>query len=157
MPGMSNFERIDSFRGSNFFLSNFFEDEFTVPTLGTVPSSEHAFNALKTRDPNEQEYVLSASSPGEAKRRGRSVTLRDDWDVGGRVRAMQVVLQYKFGSRRMRELLLGTGTAALVEGNSHHDNFWGDCRCGGRRCAAPGVNALGELLMAERAKDGRLR
>lgn len=148
---------IESFRGSHFFLSNFYDNEFTVPTLGVVATSEHAFNALKSTDVDEQQFVLAAATPGEAKRRGRTVTLRPDWDSGMRVRAMQVVLQYKFGSRDMRGLLLSTGNSRLVEGNTFHDNFWGDCRCGGPRCSAAGVNMLGELLMAERAKDARLR
>lgn len=148
---------IEAFRGRHFFLSNFYEVTFTVPGLGAVPTSEHAFNALKSADPAEQREVLAASTPAEAKRRGRTVALRPDWDAGWRVRAMQVILAHKFGSREMRQRLLSTGSAILVEGNNFHDNFWGDCRCGERRCAGRGVNMLGELLMAERAKDGKLR
>ena len=67
---------------------------------------------------------------------------------------MQVVLQHKFVAVDMRKLLVATDNARLVEGNTFHDNFWGDCRCGGPRCSESGVNMLGELLMAERARDG---
>lgn len=69
---------------------------------------------------------------------------------------MQVILAHKFGSRDMRQRLLSTGQAILVESNAFHDD-WGDCRCGGRRCAERGANMLGELLMAERSKDGTFR
>ncbi|GAA4674604.1 NADAR family protein [Gordonia humi] len=148
---------IDAFRGTYLFLSNFYEVAFDVPMLGRVNSSEHAFNALKSSDPQEQQSVLAAATPGEAKQRGRTVTLRSGWEMGGRVQAMQMVLQSKFESDDMRDLLDSTGDAALVEGNTHHDNFWGDCRCGGPRCAVRGTNMLGELLMAERAKDRRVR
>ena len=77
------------FRGALAFLSNYYAEPFHVPRLGgTVMSGEHAFNALKTHDPAERAHVLAAPTPGESKTRGRKVTLRADWDTGGRVLAI---------------------------------------------------------------------
>lgn len=44
-------------------------------------SAEHAYQAAKTLDPAQQAHVMIAATPGESKRRGQRVTLRDDWDV----------------------------------------------------------------------------
>lgn len=141
------------FTGDLAFLSNFHMHTFEVPALGElVWSAEHGFNAFKTLDPAQRRAVLDARSPAQAKRVGRSVTLRPGWDCGGRVRAMQTVLVAKFAVLDLRDMLVATGDTALVETNRHHDNFWGDCLCGRFRCAGPGVNMLGELLMALRAK-----
>lgn len=149
------------FSGNLRFLSNFHVEPFSFDAweLGagemacrTAASGEHAFNALKTADVDQQAWVLAAPTPLEAKRRGRRVALRPDWDTGGRVLAMQVVLRGKFrpGSR-LAELLVQTGTLRLVETNYWHDQFWGDCYCP-RHSGTPGVNMLGELLMSRRAR-----
>jgi predicted NAD-dependent protein-ADP-ribosyltransferase YbiA (DUF1768 family) len=46
--------------------------------------------------------------------------------------------------------LLETGEALLIEGNTWHDQIWGDCRCGRPECAEPGLNLLGQILMSVR-------
>ncbi|MGB3698805.1 MAG: NADAR family protein [Gordonia sp. (in: high G+C Gram-positive bacteria)] len=144
-------EPITSFRGDNFFLSNFFRREFDVPGLGRVRSAEHAYQALKTDDLEARTAVLQAELPGDAKRVGQGLPLMKGWEVGGRVAAMQEVLTAKFQDPELADLLFETGTASLVEGNEHHDNFWGDCTCGATTCADRGINMLGELLMMLRS------
>lgn len=146
------------FTGDLAVLSNFYMHPFEVPVLGTVASGEHAFNAFKTADPSRQRWVLSASTPGEAKRRGRSVTLRPDWDSGFRFLAMQMTLRAKFAVPELLDALGSTGDLVLVETNLWHDNFWGSClgdepaKTAHRpECAHPGKNMLGEMLMAIRA------
>lgn len=145
------------FSGELSFLSNFDTTPFWVPALGArVRSAEHAFNALKTLDPHQRARVLAQPTPGLAKRAGRGVTLRDGWNTGARVAAMQLVLEAKFGCTPPGDLtqkLEATGNLALIETNTWHDNFWGDCLCGRSTpvCAVPGTNMLGELLMARRA------
>ena len=53
----------------------------------------------------------------------------------------------------LRVLLLATGDAELVEGNSWHDNDWGDCWCD--RCVEVlGANMLGVILMEVRGRLG---
>lgn len=129
---------ITEFQGTYRFLSNFHveADGMTV---------EHRFQAAKTDDPNEAQYVLDAHSPGEAKRRGRRVTLRPDWD-DIKVQVMRELLERKFSDPDLAFLLRATGDAYLVEGNTWNDTFWGvDLRTG------QGKNTLGELLMERRA------
>ena len=47
--------------------------------------------------------------------------------------------------------LIATHGHVLVEGNTWHDNYWGDCRCA--KCVKwPGLNKLGRILMMTRDK-----
>lgn len=138
---------IDSFTGKYAFLSNFYLGEPLVYWL-VFDTAEHMFNALKTKDDSEAMWVSNAPTPAEAKRRGRQVTLKPGWDATERFRAMRLTLGTKFlNDASLRSQLLATGDAELVEGNSWHDNVWGDCRCGRSACATPGENHLGRLLM----------
>jgi ribA/ribD-fused uncharacterized protein len=143
---------IDSFSGRWRFLSNFFPAPFMYD--GRLwPTSEHAFNAMKSLDMGEQNGVAAASTPAEAKRRGRQVRLRSDWDATVRYQVMREVLYAKFTANPGRvRALLSTGTARLVEGNTWHDQTWGDCRCGRPACAEPGQNHLGQMLMELRER-----
>ena len=60
----------------------------------------------------------------------------------------QFLLQ-KFSNTKLRDKLLSSGDAILIEGNYWHDNFWGDCYCD--RCSnIVGQNQLGKLLMKVR-------
>lgn len=140
------------FTGDLHFLSNFNMTPFDMPLLGgVVKSGEHAFNALKTLDPDQRAHVLAAPSPRDAKARGRRVTLRPGWDDGYRVRAMQDTLVAKFKHPDLAAKLIATGDLHLIETLTWHDNFWGDCVCP-KHAGQPGVNMLGELLMALRAR-----
>lgn len=132
---------IDSFSGSYRFLSNFYPCPIVYEN-DLYPSLEHAFQAAKTTDSKEREWVRSARQPGEAKRRGRKVTKRSEWD-DIRVNVMRELLLQKFNNPELRQRLLNTGEAQLIEGNNWGDVFWGVCR--GR-----GENWLGKLLMEVR-------
>lgn len=144
---------VPMFSGRLGFLSNFDTTPFWMPELDAmVRSGEHAFNALKTTDESARAEVLAQPTPAKAKMVGRRVPLRPGWDAGLRVRAMQSVLLAKFDGADLWDRLQDTGEEVLVETNTWHDNFWGDCRCGRESCSLPGANMLGELLMALRAK-----
>lgn len=127
---------IKEFQGQYRFLSNFWSEEGEQPV-------EFVYQAAKTDDPAEKRWILEADSPGEAKRRSRKITLRKDWDAV-KVAVMLQLLRTKFSIPSLRDKLLSTGTAGLVEGNRWHDNFWGVCNCG--HCSG-GQNILGKLLM----------
>jgi len=143
---------IDQFRGRWAFLSNFHPAPFVLGSI-EYPTSEHAFNALKTTDIDARLSIATASTPREAKRLGRMVRLRPNWDERVRFDAMKAVLRAKFTCHPGRvEALLSTGDALLIEGNTWHDQTWGDCRCGGAACAEPGANHLGRLLMELRTE-----
>lgn len=124
---------IDSFSGPYRFLSNFWveEDGLTV---------EHCFQAMKTLDSEEQHWILEADTPGKAKRLGRKCTLRLDWEEA-KDEAMYFLVKDKFfpGSD-LASLLLGTGDAELIEGNTWGDTYWGVCN-------GEGQNKLGKILM----------
>ena len=136
-------ERIDRFRGEHAFLSNFHRAPFKWQ--GKVwPSAESTFQAAKTLDDRERERIRTAPSPAAAKRLGRRADLRPDWEhVKDDV--MHSVLLAKFAVPELRDALLATGDAELVEGNTWGDTYWGVC--GGK-----GRNQLGRTLM--RIRDG---
>lgn len=136
--------RITSFDGEHAFLSNFHPSPVTFE--GTIyPTVEHAFQAAKTDDPRERAAVLAQATPGGAKRLGRRLTLRPDWDEA-RVPVMHVLVYEKFANHPdLAERLLATGDAELVEGNGWGDVFWGVCR-------GVGANNLGRILMQVRAQ-----
>jgi len=139
---------IDSFRGEFRFLSNFV-GECVTPKGTRCATVEHGFQAAKTLDPAEQRMVLACSTPGQAKRAGRRVTLRANWDAV-KLNVMSTLVKAKFSqSPALAAKLLATGDAMLVEGNTWHDNFWGSCTCA--KCGNCGKNMLGRILMEVRA------
>ena len=134
--------QIVSFTGPNFFLSNFYPCE--VAFEGKIyKSSEHAYMAAKTTDPNVREYVAAQPTPGAAKKVGRSIPLRENWD-NIRIHYMRVILENKFGDYDLRARLDATKGCELIEGNTWGDRFWGQCPLGNGR------NELGKLLMSIR-------
>jgi ribA/ribD-fused uncharacterized protein len=143
-------DRIDRFNGRYWFLSNFSASPVKILAeeggeVIVCPTVEHAFQALKTLDPDERVKVASARTPGEAKKIGRRVSLRENWDET-RDEAMRLLLRQKFAAgTELADLLLATGGVELVEGNSWGDRYWGVC--GGK-----GENRLGILLMERRAE-----
>jgi ribA/ribD-fused uncharacterized protein len=133
---------IDRFAGEYAFLSNFSASDLTWQGL-EVATVEHGFNASKTLSATERLWVATAPTAAVAKRRGRRVTLRSDWERAKTV-VMAALLVQKFTRHRHLALaLIATGDAHLVEGNHWNDTFWGVC--GGR-----GRNELGLQLMAVR-------
>lgn len=147
---MSNLTVIDSFTGDNAFLNNFYPNPVAYED-GWHPTNEHAFQAAKTDDPAQRAWVGEAKTPGEAKRRGRQVTLIPHWDTYWRYWTMENLIAVKFApGTEMAEKLLDTGDAVLIEGNTWHDQVWGDCRCGRAACKPPGMNLLGYMLMRRR-------
>lgn len=134
---------IESFFGRYRFLSNFYPCEMDVAAV-RYPTLEHAFQAEKTTNMTEREIIRNAKTPGQAKALGRRVTLRENWNEI-RVDVMRELLGIKFSDKVLRALLLDTGDAQLVEGNTWGDVFWGVCE--GR-----GENMLGKLLMEIRTR-----
>jgi ribA/ribD-fused uncharacterized protein len=147
--------RIDDFRGQYHFLANFAPAPVLLDGV-SYPTVEHAYQAAKTLEPEGRQQIRAASTPGLAKKMGRRLTPRPDWDEV-KVAVMRDLVRQKFNGRpALKKLLLATGEAELVEGNTWHDNFWGDCRC--PRCAeSTGLNWLGRLLMEVREGLRRAR
>lgn len=123
---------ISSFTGEFAWASNFYEDPFLVEALGRVPSLEHAYQACKGLTEQDRRWVLQASSPAEAKRRGRQLKVRPGWDEIKRPLMLRLVLTKFCQSPGLGSLLVGTRGQVLVEGNDWGDTFWGAVRSGAR-------------------------
>lgn len=138
-------ERIASFKGEYRFLSNFYQSPVSYQGF-IYPNAEAAFQAQKCEKEEDRVKYTLVKNPVVAKRMGKKEPkLPENWrEISYGI--MQEILKAKFSVPEMREKLLATGDAELVEGNNHHDNLWGDCSC--PRCAAKvGQNRLGKLLM----------
>lgn len=137
---------IDKFDGEHAFLSNFHPSPIRVQGIW-FPTVEHAFQAAKTLDPTERDAIARATTPGRAKRLGRQVTLRPQWD-DVKIGVMEDLLRRKFdGVGPLWTQLLATSPAELIEGNTWGDIFWGVCQ-------GKGQNHLGKLLM--KIRDGEV-
>jgi len=131
---------IDRFIGEYRFLSNFWPAEVTMYGV-TYPTVEHAYQAGKAADAKRRKEVLPLTA-AQTKSWAKSVKLRPDWEQF-KLTAMNILVRRKFEIATLRELLLATGDAALVEGNTWGDRFWGVCR-------GVGENHLGKILMVVR-------
>lgn len=120
---------------SNFYPSPFTMDGYEWPTV------EHYFQAAKfVNHPSYYERIHDAATPLKAKDLGqnRRLTIVADWDRN-RCTVMARALNAKFEDPTLRELLLSTGNAKLIEANTH-DEYWGIG-------SGKGANHLGRLLM----------
>lgn len=139
---------IYSFEGKYAFLSNFDKSPIVDEHGIVYPTNEHFFQAMKTLNIAERAAIAAAPSPGKAKRMGRQVALRSDWEAI-KNDVMLEGLRKKFADPKLAQKLLNTAEEHLVEGNTWHDNYWGICHCGRPSCGV-GSNMLGNLLMQVR-------
>lgn len=138
---------ITSFSGPFRFLSNFHPSEVTLDG-DRYPSVEHAYQAAKSFGSAHRALIRNGCNSAQAKRLGRTVVLRSDWEEV-KVGVMLDLLRQKFApGTALGQQLDATGDRELVEGNWWGDTFWGVCR-------GVGQNQLGKLLMQVRA-EGRL-
>jgi len=135
---------ISSFNKENFFLSNFKLCEVTYEEE-KYKSVEHAYVAAKTTDLKTRETIRNFETPAEAKKFGRQIELRDDWDKI-KLNVMENLLRQKFhrGSE-LAQKLMKTWGYDLIEGNNWGDIFWGICD-------GKGKNYLGKILMRIRGE-----
>ena len=129
---------IDKFEGRYAFLSNFFEAPVKFHGL-RFRNNEAAFQSMKTSD-REQFVNLRAN---EAKRLGRKVKLREDWESVKDNIMYEIVVEKFKQNQDLKFKLLDTGDAELVEGNWWNDTYWGVCE-------GVGENKLGKILMKVR-------
>lgn len=158
---MSNDERqgspvadpIKAFTNGSRFLSNFHRCTIRWANI-EFPSAEHLYQARKTGHVDWARRIAEASTAREAKQLGQQVPLLSNWeDI--KVEVMSEVVAQKFiQNPDLNDLLIATGDRLLVEGNSWHDQYWGDCWCP-KHQRTPGKNALGIILMRYRLEAGR--
>lgn len=133
------------------FLSNFHQHP-VHSDYGTFQCSEGLYQYLKfdfLQDPKIKEQFQQAAgrTAFELARKLMKECPRDPkWD---REKTMREVLCYKFADKELKEKLLATKGAYLVEnGPNGHDPFWSDCGNG------TGKNTLGKMLMELRKEFG---
>ena len=125
------------------YFSNF------APSLITYdgdeyPTVEHAYQAQKATLDIVKKLIGEQSTPGRAKRMGRTINKRIDW-AEIKYDVMVGCLREKFKIEEYREILLGTGDEEIVEDASEWDDqTWGRGKYGN------GKNLLGKALMQVR-------
>ena len=109
------------------------------------PTTEHYFQAQKFAGTSHEPIVREAKTPGDAARLGRDRNrpLRADWEQV-KDDVMRRAVKAKFEQHAdIREVLLGTGNAELIE-NTTDDHYWG------RGTRGDGKNMLGIILVEVR-------
>lgn len=125
-------------------FSNFARYPITIKKK-RYPTAEHFFQSQKFKAPKDREDIRNANSPMLAARMGRDRKrkLRRDWE-SAKLNVMREALLAKFTQHNdLRELLLSTHNAKIIE-HTEADSYWGDGGDG------TGRNMLGQLLMATR-------
>jgi len=156
--------------GKHHFLSNMYK--YKVSWRGReYPSSEAAFQTAKFTNAEDQSAVALAvdqygkysgyASKNKAKElyntyskapnpkpgeEDLSKRLTPNWELK-KFGVMKEILTIKFQNKVLKEWLLGTGSAPLVETNTWDDNTWGVSNTSGQ-------NMLGRMLMQIRGELG---
>lgn len=127
---------IAAFEKDYCFLSNFYE-AFVEYEGVLYKNNEAAFQAQKC--PSRLNEFINLP-PNKAKRLGRKVELRPDWEKV-KDQIMYEICKCKFTQHPdLREMLVRTGDHELIEGNYWNDIYWGVCK-------GVGQNKLGKILM----------
>ena len=134
---------ITAFRGDYDFLSNFYEAPVSYGGL-CYSNNEAAFQAQKCLT-EEEKKAFTGLTATKAKRRGRQVALRPDWE-SVKYDLMEEIVRAKFQQNPvLAARLAGTRGRQLIEGNAWHDTCWGVDAATGE-----GENHLGKILMKVR-------
>lgn len=114
---------ISEFRGEYEYLSNFYESPIVFDGL-VYGSVEAAFQAQKCKTKKERER-FTVLNPSQAKRLGRHVELRSDWEEV-KDNLMYALVYNKFASNpTLLRMLVDTEDRYLYEGNRWRDAYWG--------------------------------
>lgn len=157
---------IEQFRGEHFFLSNMRPLKYSILTNQNTYAltSEHAYQAAKFADPaihRSIAHATAAERQSEEKLDGivakelaheyidAGELLHPKWGESMKLAVMEEVVRRKFiANPDLLEMLQATGDAALVEGNTWGDHFWGVDPVG----SSNGENHLGRILMRVRER-----
>ena len=135
--------KIDQFKDEYYFLSNFYSAQVEYDGI-VYHNNEAAFQAQKCQTNEEKIEFSKIKNPSEAKGKGRRVPNLDveKWNES-RIQIMKDICLAKFiQNEDLKEKLIQTGEAELIEGNTWNDTFWGiNIRTG------KGQNHLGKILM----------
>lgn len=132
---------IRRFQDEHFYLSNFYPCPVKYEGI-TYQNNEAAFQAAKCQNLSER-VKFAELNASEAKKLGRQISLRKDWEMI-KVNIMRQIVHAKFLQHPdLAEKLIQTGDAYLEEGNTWGDRVWGTVN-------GSGANLLGKILMEER-------
>jgi ribA/ribD-fused uncharacterized protein len=133
-----------STKGPYGAFSNFSRYPINVDNV-IWPTSEHYFQAQKFAGTEHEDEIRAAKTPSEAARMGRDRNrpLRKDWEEVKWQIMFNIVYEKFYQHKDIRELLLSTGDADIIE-HTANDSYWGDGGDGS------GKNQLGEVLMMVR-------
>ncbi|MEK5501600.1 NADAR family protein [Bacillus sp. FSL M8-0168] len=132
---------IDEFKGKHYFLSNFYSAPVMYQGI-TYQNNEAAFQAMKITDKSIH-LEFSELPPNLAKRKGRRVKLRPEWEEVKETFMYEIVKAKFEQNDHLKNKLLQTGESILIEGNTWGDKIWGVCN-------GVGENKLGKILMKVR-------
>ena len=133
---------IHGFFGPFRFLSNF--HFVKVEWNGNIfPTTEHAYQAAKSDDPEIWKFFASVHKPHEARRLGQEIPLDPEWHTRIKFEIMYDLTKKKYANDPLRKMLLDTGELYLEETNHWGDIVWGVCN-------GVGKNMLGHTLMMVR-------
>ena len=129
---------ITEFSGEYRWLSNFYPCVLYY-NYQKFLNSEAAYQCQKCAN-EEDKAQFSFLKAGPAKRMGRAIEVRSDWnDI--KVQEMEEITFLKYmQNKELREKLIATFPEDIIEGNRWGDTFWGVCD-------QVGANVLGQILM----------
>ena len=134
-------DEITKFRGEYFFLSNFYDT--AILFKGQIyQNAESAFQSAKCENKIDRMWFMNLSGK-EAKRLGKKIELREDWEEVKEDIMYRVVYEKFRQNTYLKKKLLKTGDTEICE-----ENFWGDTEWG--VCNGVGQNKLGKILMKVR-------
>ena len=125
-------------KGDYAFLSNFYPCKIVDREYpGIIYNSvEAAFQAAKVKE-EKVRREFSFLEPNFAKKKGRKIKLRPDWEQV-KDSIMEYYCRQKFSNPELRTKLMNV-TEPIVEDNWWHDTYWG-------KCNGIGENKLGQIL-----------
>ena len=152
---MNNFERktiIKFYRatGTYGFFLNLYKKSIEFEGR-TFPTSEHAYQFGKFKDPEVREWAMKSPKPHLLCIIAHGLNSWDIVECWSKIKfdIMYKVLQAKFSDPELKEKLLNTENSILIE-NSKTDATWGIGKSG------KGKNMLGKLLMKVREELSKL-
>lgn len=135
-------DKVMEFHNEYYFLSNM----YPCPIHVTIDNKEYHFTCAEAlyQGMKNTDYLdkFENTDGYTAKRMGKRVQMREDWDEV-KLAIMQDVVRLKFTQNPDLMKRLRATSGELIEGNTWGDTYWGICH-------KIGENHLGKILMALR-------
>jgi ribA/ribD-fused uncharacterized protein len=143
------------FSGKLAFASNFYEAGFVIDGI-YYRTVEHFYQSEKALYQKDKERIRNAETSGKAKRMGKQIQVRSDWDAVKKVTMSRGVYAKFSQNPDIACKLLAADDSDLVERNSWGDTFWGvDSKTGkGEDNLGKILRETKQLLLKERKSQG---